>query len=235
MGMLVLCPQTFAGVRVHCFGGGVCFDRGMSKPLRVRRLTDHEGHQLQRIVRRGGGMSKNSVVRWRRAMVVLASAGGNTVPAIARLVSTSPDRVREMIHRFNETAMASLDPQWPLAVPAGSRRQMRTSPSRRPRRARRRWGWLSRGGVCATWPAISATTTTGRCRSVPSGCARSCAAMTSRSSGPRRGRSPKIPTATPSWTASRRRSSATLSGVSPSTSSGRAAVRAPRRWLRVGA
>ena len=57
-------------------------------------------------------MSENSVVRWRRAMVVLASAGGNTVPAIARLVATSPDRVREMIHRFNETGMASLDPQW---------------------------------------------------------------------------------------------------------------------------
>ena len=44
--------------------------------------------------------------------MVLASAGGNTVPAIARLASTSPDRVREMIHRFNELAMASLDPQW---------------------------------------------------------------------------------------------------------------------------
>lgn len=45
-------------------------------------------------------------------MVVLASAGGNTVEAIARLVQTSPDRVREMIHRFNEMGMASLDPRW---------------------------------------------------------------------------------------------------------------------------
>ncbi len=53
-----------------------------------------------------------SVVRYRRAMVVLASAGGNTVEVIARLVQTSPDRVREMIHRFNELNMASLDPQW---------------------------------------------------------------------------------------------------------------------------
>ena len=84
----------------------------MAKPLRVRRLTDREGQELQRIVRRGGGTSANSVVRWRRAMVILASAGGNTVPVIARLVATSPDRVREMIHRFNETGMASLDPQW---------------------------------------------------------------------------------------------------------------------------
>ena len=51
-------------------------------------------------------------MKWRRAMVVLASAGGNDVAAIARLVQTSPDRVREMIHRFNELGMRSLDPQW---------------------------------------------------------------------------------------------------------------------------
>lgn len=75
-------------------------------------MTDHEGRQLQQIVRRGGGKSQKSVVRWRRAMVVMASASGNTVPAIARLVSTSEDRVREMIHRFNDKGMASLDPQW---------------------------------------------------------------------------------------------------------------------------
>ena len=43
---------------------------------------------------------------------MLASAGGNTVEVIARLVQTSPDRVREMIHRFNEMGMKSLDPQW---------------------------------------------------------------------------------------------------------------------------
>jgi transposase len=84
----------------------------MNKPLRVRRLSDVEGRQLQQIVRRGGGKSDRSVVKWRRAMVVLASAGGNDVAVIARLVQTSPDRVREMIHRFNEMGMRSLDPQW---------------------------------------------------------------------------------------------------------------------------
>ena len=84
----------------------------MASPVKVRRLTDHEGRQLQQIVRRGGGKSQNSTVRWRRAMVVMASASGNTVPAIARLVSTSEDRVREMIHRFNDEGMSSLDPQW---------------------------------------------------------------------------------------------------------------------------
>ena len=84
----------------------------MSKPLRVRRLTDREGRELQQIVRRGSGRSDKSVVRWRRALVVLASAGGNTVPAIARLAATSQDRVREMIRRFNDEGMASLDPRW---------------------------------------------------------------------------------------------------------------------------
>ena len=84
----------------------------MSERVRVRRLSDEEGRQLQRIVRRGGGKTMVSVVRYRRAMVVLASAGGNTVEVIARLVQTSPDRVREMIHRFNEKGMASLDPKW---------------------------------------------------------------------------------------------------------------------------
>jgi len=100
------------GVRVHHFGGGVCFDRGMSIPVRVRRLTPQEGQQIQRIVRRGGGKTDKSHVRWRRALVVHASAGGNTVPVIARLAVTSEDRVREMIHRFNELGMRSLDPQW---------------------------------------------------------------------------------------------------------------------------
>lgn len=80
----------------------------MADPVRVRRLSDHEGQRLQQIVRRGTG----SVVRLRRAMVVLASAGGNAVPVIARLVQADEDSVREVIHRFNQTGMASLDPRW---------------------------------------------------------------------------------------------------------------------------
>lgn len=83
----------------------------MTQPVRVRRLNDAEGLQLQQIVRRGGKTDR-SIVKWRRAMVVLASAGGNDVATIARLVQTSPDRVREMIHRFNDLGMRSLDPQW---------------------------------------------------------------------------------------------------------------------------
>src|SRR5215213_10512578 len=96
----------------------------MNKPVRVRRLNDSEGRELQRIVRRGG-KSDRSIVKWRRAMVVLASAGGNDVAVIDRLVQTSPDRVREMIHRFNNLGMRSLDPQW-----AGGRPRLITTSDR---------------------------------------------------------------------------------------------------------
>ena len=52
------------------------------------------------------------MVRYRRALIILSSAGGNTVPVIARLVQTSEDRVREVIHNFNEMGLACLDPKW---------------------------------------------------------------------------------------------------------------------------
>lgn len=45
----------------------------MAEPVRVRRLTDHEGQKLQQIVRRGSTSSG-----YRRAMMLLASAGGGT-------------------------------------------------------------------------------------------------------------------------------------------------------------
>jgi hypothetical protein len=48
----------------------------MAEPVRVRRLTDQEGQKLQQIVRRGS----TGPVRYRRAMMLLASAGGNRVP-----------------------------------------------------------------------------------------------------------------------------------------------------------
>jgi hypothetical protein len=51
----------------------------MAQPVRVCRLTEQERQKLQQIVRRG---STNSV-RFRRAMMLLASVGGSTVPVIA--------------------------------------------------------------------------------------------------------------------------------------------------------
>ncbi|ALC30256.1 IS630 family transposase [Streptomyces sp. CFMR 7] len=80
----------------------------MAPPVRVRRLTEQEGQKLQQIVRRGSASS----VRFRRAMMLLASAGGSAVPVIARLVQADEDTVRDVIHRFNEIGLACLNPQW---------------------------------------------------------------------------------------------------------------------------
>lgn len=80
----------------------------MAEPVRVRRLTDQEGQKLQQIVRRGS----TSSVRCRRAMMLLASAGGNRVPVMAQLVQADENTVREVIHRFNEIGLACLDPRW---------------------------------------------------------------------------------------------------------------------------
>ncbi|MEV6537258.1 IS630 family transposase [Streptomyces sp. NPDC051639] len=80
----------------------------MAEPVRVRRLTDQEGQKLQQIVRRGS----TSSVRFRRAMMLLASAGGNRVPVIAQLVQADEDTVRDVIHRFHEIGLACLDPRW---------------------------------------------------------------------------------------------------------------------------
>jgi transposase len=66
------------------------------------------GQRLQQIVRRG----KHESVRVRRAMIIMASASGTLVPAIARLVAADEGTVRDVIHAFNERGLAALDPQW---------------------------------------------------------------------------------------------------------------------------
>ncbi|MCM0673561.1 helix-turn-helix domain-containing protein [Micromonospora phytophila] len=83
-------------------------DRVDPELVKIRRLTDQEGQQLQRIVRRGS----TNTVRYRRAMMLPASAGGNRVPVIAQLVQADEDTVRDVIHRFNQIGPACLDPRW---------------------------------------------------------------------------------------------------------------------------
>ena len=78
----------------------------MAERIKVRRLSDEEGQRLLWIVRRG----RPNSVSYRRAMIVLASASGNAVPAIARLVQANEEAVREVIHDFNEIGLACLDP-----------------------------------------------------------------------------------------------------------------------------
>ena len=80
----------------------------MAEPVRARRLTDQEGRRLLQIVRRG----KHGSVRVRRAMIIMASASGTRVPAIARLVAADEDTVRDVIHTFNAKGLAALDPRW---------------------------------------------------------------------------------------------------------------------------
>jgi Winged helix-turn helix len=78
----------------------------MAEPVRARRLTDQEGRLLQ-IVRRG----KHRPVRVRRAMIIVVSASGTLVPAIARLAAAGEDTVRDVIHTFNAKGLAALDPR----------------------------------------------------------------------------------------------------------------------------
>ena len=80
----------------------------MAERVQVRDLTNDEGRRLLSIVRRGSG----SVVRWRRAQIVLLSAQRMDVPAIAKIAFTSEDRVREVIHNFNDDGFDSLAPKY---------------------------------------------------------------------------------------------------------------------------
>jgi Winged helix-turn helix len=75
-----------------------------AEPVRARRLTDQEGRRLLQIVRRG----KHGSVRVRRAMIIMASASGTLVPAIARLVAADEDTVRDVIHTFNAKGLGRL-------------------------------------------------------------------------------------------------------------------------------
>ena len=79
----------------------------------MREIDDDEGQRLVRIVRRGTG----SVVTWRRAQMVLLSAQGMDVAAIAKIAFTSEDRVRDVLHNFNADGFSSLyPPQTRIAI-----------------------------------------------------------------------------------------------------------------------
>ena len=90
-------------------------------PVRVRELSNQEGNRLLGIVRRSSG----SVVTWRRAQMVLLSAQGMDVAQIAEVAFTSPDRVRSVLHSFNDDGFDSLYPRY-----AGGRPPTFTLPQR---------------------------------------------------------------------------------------------------------
>ncbi len=93
----------------------------MAERVVVRDLAPQEGQRLLQIIRRGSG----SVVRWRRAQIVLWSAQHMSVQQIAEIAFTSEDRVREVIHNFNADGFDSLAPKY-----AGGRPPTFTLPQR---------------------------------------------------------------------------------------------------------
>jgi transposase len=89
--------------------------------IRVREISNEEGQRLLKIVRRSSG----SVVTWRRAQMVLLSAQGMDVAQIAKVAFTSQDRVRAVLHNFNDDGFDSLYPKY-----AGGRPPTFTLPQR---------------------------------------------------------------------------------------------------------
>jgi transposase len=79
-----------------------------------------EGRRLQRITR-----SSKDPVRLRRAIVVLMSGQGQTVPDITSLLQVSADYVRDVIHAFNERGFDALDPKWSGGRPRRIGEQLR--------------------------------------------------------------------------------------------------------------
>ncbi|MFP3901017.1 MAG: IS630 family transposase [Acidimicrobiia bacterium] len=94
----------------------------MANRVRVREISNEEGQRLLRIVRRSSG----SVVTWRRAQMVLLSAQGMDVAQIAEVAFTSEDRVRAVLHNFNDDGFESLYPKY-----SGGRPPTFTLPQRR--------------------------------------------------------------------------------------------------------
>jgi transposase len=94
----------------------------MGRPAEVfvRPVTMTEGRRLQRI-----GRTAKDPVRLRRAIVVLMSAQGQSAPDIAHLLDCSVEYVRGVIHAFNESGFAALDPKWSGGRPKTISEQVR--------------------------------------------------------------------------------------------------------------
>src|SRR6188472_1675567 len=73
----------------------------------VRELDPSEAQRLVKITR-----TARDRVRLRRAGIVLASFQGRSAAEAAGMFAASPQYAREVIHAFNETGLAALDPKW---------------------------------------------------------------------------------------------------------------------------
>jgi len=75
--------------------------------LYVREISNAEGQRLQRIVRHD-----RNRIKVRRAQVVLASAQGSKVRAIAARFYYGPAQVRKIINDFNTNGFEALAPKY---------------------------------------------------------------------------------------------------------------------------
>ena len=75
--------------------------------LYVREISNAEGQRLQRIVRH-----ERNRIKVRRAQLVLASAQGLRVPAIASRFYYGPAQVRAILKDFNARGFDALAPQY---------------------------------------------------------------------------------------------------------------------------
>jgi transposase len=73
----------------------------------VHELEPEQAQRLVRIAR-----TSKDRVRLRRAGIVLASVQGRPVSVIAQMFAAGEGYVREVIHAFNDTGFAALDPKW---------------------------------------------------------------------------------------------------------------------------
>lgn len=73
----------------------------------VRDLSPEEGNRLKRLSK-----SAKHAAKRERALILWASATGQSVPVIARLVGSDESHVRKVIHAFNERGFRSLDPDY---------------------------------------------------------------------------------------------------------------------------
>jgi transposase len=73
--------------------------------------------------------ASRSVVTWRRVQMVLLSAHGMDVPAIAKLAFTSEDRARDVVRNFNADVFGLLCPKYkggrPPKFTLGQRREIK--------------------------------------------------------------------------------------------------------------
>lgn len=81
--------------------------------VRVRPVTNAEGHKLSETIRRS-----RDPIEVRRAQVILASAQGFAAPKISLIVGMTPDYCRTLIHEFNESGLDMLKPRWRPGVKA---------------------------------------------------------------------------------------------------------------------